>query len=292
MNQIIVGIGEILWDVLPGGKRLGGAPANFAWHVTQAGLEGCVISAIGNDAAGEEILGELEHKGLVHRLQIVPYPTGSVEVELDEWGVPRYHIHEEVAWDYLAFTPQLEVLARRVRAVCFGSLAQRNAVTRDTIHRFLNAMPHGQGQYKVFDMNLRQHYYTKEVLRGSLTKCNVLKLNNEELLIVCSLFGYPTKDIRMVCRRLLADYELEIVILTCGTEGSYIFAPGRESFCPTPRVNVRDTVGAGDSFTAAFCAALLKGKTLEEAHRLAVETSAYVCTCDGAMPELPEELKS
>lgn len=287
MNELIIGIGEILWDKLPDGKRLGGAPANFAWHIAQAGLDSCVVSAIGNDEEGDEILQALKHKDLCRHLTRTPYPTGSVDVELDPQGVPRYQIHEQVAWDYIPFTSQLEALATHTRAVCFGSLAQRNAVTRDTIDRFLNAMPEGEGHYKIFDMNLRQHYYTQALLQNSLRKCNILKLNDEELLTIKSLFSYTQTDFRDICRQLLADYNLKILILTCGINGSSIFTPETTSFYPTPRVEVRDTVGAGDSFTAAFTATLLKGLPLTEAHRRAVEISAYVCTCDGAMPVWP-----
>lgn len=287
MNELIIGIGEILWDKLPDGKRLGGAPANFAWHIAQAGLDSYVVSAIGNDEEGDEILQALKHKDLHHLLTRTPYPTGSVDVELDPQGVPRYQIHEQVAWDYIPFTSQLEALAARTRAVCFGSLAQRNAVTRATIDRFLKAMPEGEDRYKIFDMNLRQHYYTPALLQNSLRKCNILKLNDEELLTVKSLFGYAQTDFGDICRQLLADYNLKVLILTCGINGSSIFTPETTSFYPTPRVEVRDTVGAGDSFTAAFTATLLKGLPLTEAHRRAVEISAYVCTCDGAMPVWP-----
>lgn len=291
MNKIITGIGEILWDRLPEGKRLGGAPANFAWHAAQAGMESCIVSAIGKDNAGDEILHELEKKGLPHLIATTAYPTGSVDVELDPQSVPHYHIREQVAWDYIPFTPQLEDLAAQTRVVCFGTLAQRSAVTRATINRFLDTMPDGDGRYKIFDMNLRQQYYTEALLRDSLRKCNTLKLNDEELLTVSTLFDYTATDTREICHRLLADYHLKILILTCGTNGSYIFTPATESFCPTPRVEVRDTVGAGDSFTAAFTAALLQGMPLPEAHRRAVETSAYVCTCDGAMPVIPQASK-
>ncbi len=288
MNKLIIGIGEILWDRLPDGKRLGGAPANFAWHITQAGLDSCVVSAIGKDETGTEIMQTLEQKGLPHHLSQTAYPTGSVDVELNSQGVPCYNIREQVAWDYIPFTPQLEALAARTRAVCFGSLAQRSAVTRDTINRFLNAMPEEEDRYKIFDMNLRQHYYTPVLLQNSLHKCNILKLNDEELLMVKALFGYTQTDFGAICHQLLADYNLKILILTCGTHGSSIYTPETVSFYPTPRVEVRDTVGAGDSFTAAFTAALLKGLPLTEAHRRAVETSAYVCTCDGAMPVMPK----
>lgn len=284
MHKIIVGIGEILWDMLPEGKRLGGAPANFAWHAAQAGMDSRIVSAIGKDDAGDEILQELNNKGLAHLISTTEYPTGSVDVKLDLQGVPCYNIREQVAWDHIPFTPQLEALALRTHAVCFGSLAQRNTVSRETIKRFLATMPDGDDRYKIFDINLRQQYYTKTLLEESLRECNTLKLNDDELLTIRSLFGYTTEDTREACCHLLSDYDLKILILTCGTDGSYIFTPETESFHPTPRVEVRDTVGAGDSFTAAFTAALLHGLPLTEAHRRAVETSAYVCTCAGGMP--------
>lgn len=292
MNKLVVGLGEILWDMLPEGKRLGGAPANFAYHVAQAGLDSCVVSAVGKDRAGDEILQMLESKKLTFQISRVPYPTGSVGVELGPRGIPCYQIREQVAWDYIPFTAELEALASRATAVCFGSLAQRHAVSRDTINRFLEAMPEGEGIYKIFDMNLRQNFYTTEILQHSLHKCNILKLNDEELLIVKRLFGYSPLDTQETCRALISDYGLKILILTCGTEGSHIYTSTEESFYPTPRVEVRDTVGAGDSFTAAFCAALLQGDSLSTAHRKAVGTSAYVCTCDGAMPDLKPDLKA
>lgn len=290
LNKVVVGLGEILWDCFPEGKRLGGAPANFAHHVAQAGLKSCIVSAIGNDKAGDEILQILEDKKLAYQIARITYPTGSVDVKVDKQGIPCYHIREQVAWDYIPFTPELESLAAQTCAVCFGSLAQRNDVSRATIHCFLDAMPDGEGQYKIFDMNLRQEYYTPELLQNSLNRCNVLKLNEEELSVVKHLFSYTTTDIKETCRELQADYGLEILILTCGTEGSYIFSSQEESFYPTPFVKVKDTVGAGDSFTAAFCAALLKGGSIRDAHRKAVETAAYVCSCDGAMPIVPAGL--
>lgn len=282
----VVGIGEILWDLLPEGKQLGGAPANFAYHVSQFGLDSCVVSAVGPDALGQAIREQLHHKSVNHLLAEVPFDTGTVNVGLDTAGVPRYTIREQVAWDNLPFTPELDTLARCTRAVCFGSLAQRCPTSRDTIRRFLQAMPEEEGCYKIFDMNLRQSFYTTDILTDSLRLCNVLKLNDEELAIVCRLFGFDEATPQAQCRMLLHTFHLEIVILTCGTQGSHIFTPHIESFFPTPRVTVADTVGAGDSFTAAFCASLLQGKSIPEAHRIAVNVSAYVCTRHGAMPRL------
>lgn len=283
-------MGEALWDVLPEGKKIGGAPANFAYHVKQFGLDSCAVSAIGDDALGRELVEKFDEKNLVYHLDIVPYPTGTVQVTLDEEGVPQYEIKENVAWDNIPFTPDLHKLAQETSAVCFGSLAQRNVVSRETINRFLDEIPKENDPLIVFDINLRQDFYTKEVIKDSMKKCNILKINDEELVIVSRLFGYPGIDLENKCWLLLGKYNLKMLILTCGINGSYVFTPGSISFMPTPKVEVADTVGAGDSFTAAFIANILKGKDVKEAHRLAVETSAYVCTQAGAMPTLPESL--
>lgn len=291
MNNIIVGLGEALWDMLPEGKKIGGAPANFAYHVSQFGFDSCVVSAIGNDALGNEILAVFHEKNLKYQLEKVDFPTGTVQVELDAEGVPCYEIKEGVAWDNIPFTQALQTLALSTRSVCFGSLAQRSAVSREAINRFLDAMPDGEGQCKIFDINLRQNFYNKEIIENSLNKCNILKINDEELVIISRIFGYPCIDLQNTCQMLIAKYNLKMLILTCGTNGSYVFTPKEVSFLETPKVNIADTVGAGDSFTAAFCASILKGKSIREAHKLAVEVSAYICTQSGAMPQLPEMLK-
>ena len=264
-NTIVVGMGEALWDMLPEGKKIGGAPANFAYHVSQFGLDSRVVSAVGEDELGTEILKNFREKKLNCMIETVPYPTGTVQVELDINGVPCYDIREGVAWDNIPFTPALEGLARQTRAVCFGSLAQRSVVSRETINRFLDAMPDGEGQYKIFDINLRQGFYTKEILCNSMRKCNILKINDEELVTVSRMFGYPGIDLQDKCWILLAKYNLRMLILTCGVNGSYVFTPGEISFVETPKVEVADTVGAGDSFTAAFVASILKGKPVPEA---------------------------
>lgn len=290
MNNVVVGMGEALWDVLPEGKKIGGAPANFAYHVSQFGLTSCVVSAVGPDALGKEIQENLTSKGLNHLIAEVPYPTGTVQVEIDQAGVPQYEIKENVAWDNIPYTSQLESLAKRTQAVCFGSLAQRNVVSRETINRFLDAMPQTEDSLVVFDVNLRQGFYNKEILCNSMKRCNILKINDEELVTVSRMFGYPGIDIQDKCWILMGKYNLKMLILTCGINGSYVFTPGNVSFQPTPKVDVADTVGAGDSFTAAFIASILKGKSVAEAHSIAVRTSAFVCTKDGAMPVLPSDL--
>ena len=292
MNNIIVGMGEALWDVLPEGKKIGGAPANFAYHVSQFGFDSRVVSAVGNDDLGDEILKVFKEKQLKHQLQTVNYPTGTVQVTLDDNGIPCYDIKEGVAWDNIPFTDDLKRLALSTRAVCFGSLAQRSPVSRATIQRFLDTMPDGEDQIKIFDINLRQGFYTKEILCESMRRCYILKINDEELVTISRIFGYPGIDLQDKCWILLAKYNLKMLILTCGTNGSYVFTPGVVSYQDTPKVPVADTVGAGDSFTAAFTSAILSGKPVPEAHKLAVEVSAYVCTQSGAMPELPSAFKS
>ena len=284
-------MGEALWDVLPEGKKIGGAPANFAYHVSQFGLESRVVSAIGDDALGNEILANFAGKNLKGVIEKVPYPTGTVQVELDANGIPQYDIKENVAWDNIPFTTELEELARHTKAICFGSLAQRNVVSRETIRKFVNAMPAGDDSYRIFDINLRQGFYTSDTICQSMRSCNILKINDEELVTVSRLFGYPGIDLENKCWILLAKYNLKMLILTCGVNGSYVFVPGEVSFVETPVVKVADTVGAGDSFTATFISSILKGKSIKEAHRLAVEVSAYVCTQHGAMPVLPDRFK-
>lgn len=290
MKQIIVGLGEALWDCLPDGKKLGGAPANFAYHVGQFGFDTIAVSAVGNDRLGDETIASLEAKGLKYMMPRVSYPTGTVQVTLDDNGIPTYDIRENVAWDNIPFSPELEELAHNCRAVCWGSLAQRNVVSRDTINKFLDTAP--KDCLKIFDINLRQNFYTQEVISESIKRCNVLKINDEELVVIGRLFGYPGLDMENKCWLILGKYNLDMLVLTCGVNGSYVFTPGSVSFQETPLVDVVDTVGAGDSFTGTFCASILSGMSVKDAHALAVKVSAFVCTQSGAMPVLPEELKN
>ena len=291
MNNIVVGMGEALWDCLPEGRKLGGAPANFAYHVNQMGLEGYVVSAVGSDLLGREILDLFTAKGLSYNMPLVAYPTGTVQVELDCNGIPQYDIKENVAWDNIPFTPALAALANETTAVCWGSLAQRNDVSRITINRFVDIMPKTEGVLKVFDINLRQGFYTADIIEDSLKRCNVLKINDEELVLIGRMFGYPGLDIEDKCWLILGKYNLDMLVLTCGVNGSYVFSKGAMSYLETPKVEVADTVGAGDSFTGSFVASILAGKPIAEAHRIGVNVSAYVCTQNGAMPVIPEELK-
>ncbi len=288
-NRFIVGLGEALWDVLPAGAKLGGAPANFAYHAGQHGLPSMAISALGNDALGDQAIKEFKEKNVNYIMPQLDLPTGRVDVSVDEEGIPSYDFLDNTAWDNIPFTPEMEEVAKNARAVCFGTLAQRSEVSRKTIHDFIKATP--DDCLRIFDINLRQNFYTKEIIQESLRLCNVLKINDEELVAIGRMFDYPGLDMENKCWLILGKYNLDMLVLTCGTNGSYVFAPSETSFQETPKVEVADTVGAGDSFTGTFCASILAGESIAVAHEKAVKVSAYVCTQKGAMPELPEEYK-
>ena len=279
-KKVIVGIGEILWDMLPSGKALGGAPANFAYHAQRLGEEGWAVSAVGDDPLGREILNIVDGKGLHRIISVVGQPTGTVEVTLDARGVPSYNIKEGVAWDNIPFTPEMEALAQRADAVCFGSLVQRMG-SRDSVLKFLRATR--PEALRVFDINLRQHYYSPEVIDESLKLSNILKINDDEIRIVADMFGLGDDD-TAACRALVDRYALKLVILTKGADGSEVITATEAIPQKVGKVKVVDTVGAGDSFTAAFVVAYLRGNSLSDAQRLANETAAYVCSCKGAMP--------
>lgn len=288
--KYVVGIGEALFDCLPEGRKLGGAPANFAYHARQFGQNTIAVSAIGDDNLGKEITAQLESKNQPALLEVVPFETGTVQVALNAAGIPEYEIKQDVAWDNIPYTDALRDLAKQTCAVCFGSLAQRSSVSRQTIKSFLDDMPAGDESLRIFDINLRQQFYSREVLEESFQKCNILKINNEELTFLADMYSWQGISMKDQCWILLSRYALEMLILTCGTDGSYVFMPGSVSFQATPKVSVADTVGAGDSFTGSFVASLLNGKSVEEAHRIAVKVSAYVCTQEGAMPQIPADL--
>lgn len=288
MNKIIVGLGEILWDVFPERKILGGAPANFAYHVSQFGFNGYALSAVGDDLLGREILNSLEEKSLNYLIETTDYPTGTVQVTLSGNGIPQYEICENVAWDNIPFTKRTENLAKSAAAVCFGSLAQRNKTSRETIRKFLKSVP--SDCLKIFDINLRQHFYSKDIIEESLKISNILKINEDEIKVMAELYGWKEVDEQEICIKLLKQFSLELVILTKGVDGSFVFNSEDISYQPTPKVHVADTVGAGDSFTAAFVTAFLHGKPIAEAHQFAVEVSAYVCQQHGAMPKLADAL--
>lgn len=287
---ITVGLGELLWDNLPEGRKVGGAPANFAYHIAMQGIPAAICSAVGDDVDGEALLKAVDSSPVIKDIPRVQAPTGQVYVTMRDAGIPSYEIAENVAYDYIPVTPELEEIASRCGAVCFGTLAQRSEVSHATIMRFLDMMPQDDSVLRVFDINLRPPFYTLGIIEESLKRCNILKINEEELTILARMHRAPSFDIRDICGALLRRYNLKMVVLTCGDKGSFIFTEGDVYYRDTPEVDIADTVGAGDSFTAGLVGALLKGATIEEAHRHAVDLSAYVCSCAGPTPLVPEAL--
>lgn len=282
MEGKIIGLGEILWDMLPTGKQLGGAPANFAYHVCRLGGNGWAVSAISDDELGREIKNTLSTKKLNTILEEVNEPTGTVQVTLNAAGVPTYDITEGVAWDHIPFTERIGNLAKETSAVCFGTLAQRSPESRATIHKFIESMP--AGSLKVFDINLRQKYYDEKIISDSLRLADILKINDEELEIVSRMLCLTGTSVER-CRAISREFNLKFVILTMGGDGSEVILEDRVHLSKPGKINIVDTVGAGDSFTAAFMLAYLRGESIEKAHTLATEVSSYVCTKAGAMPE-------
>ena len=287
-KPVVVGIGELLWDVFPEGKKAGGAPVNFVYHATQMGAEGYAISAVGRDALGDEIVQELEahHIDSHYISKVDDYPTGTVQVSLRD-GIPTYTIVEGVAWDHVPLTEEAIGLMRRADAVCFGTLAQRTRESQETLQALLAYMP--ADSLRFFDINLRQHFYSKALIEVLLGQANIFKINDEELELLRPMFGLEggTEE---VCRWFMKRYGLRYVVLTAGSAYSTIYSETDSSTMPTPKVTVADTVGAGDSFSGAFVSAILAGKTLREAHERAVRVAAYVCTQSGAWPAYPENL--
>ncbi len=279
-TPVIVGIGELLWDELPTGRKVGGAPVNFVYHASQLGAESYAISAVGTDDSGDKIVEELNKYNLKHVIERVDFPTGTVQVTLDK-GNPSYRIQENVAWDNIPITSKAVDVVKRADAICFGSLAQRSPVSSETIYTLLSVAP--QTAIRYFDINLRRPYYSKEVILQSFEAANVLKINVEEMREVRVMLSLSGSDDE-ICRQLLSTYKFRYVILTAGAAYSKVFSHDEISVMDTPAVNVVDTVGAGDAFSGAFISGILSGKSIEEAHRFAVVTAAYVCTKAGAWP--------
>lgn len=288
---MIIGLGEILWDMLPGGKVLGGAPANFAYHCSQLGAESSVISAIGKDDPGCEILEKVEELSLpTEHLYIEDqFPTSTVTVSLDAKGHPEYTIHENVAWDHIPTEHKALDLVSRADAICFGSLAQRSAISRQSIHAYLDQS--SDDCLRVFDINLRQNYYSRDLLEKSLGKADVLKLNDDELIVIRELFSMEGDENELL-QSLLLNFNLKLVALTRGADGSTLYNGSERSDYQSDPVHAVDTVGAGDSFTAAMVMSYLQGASLNDMNRRASELAAFVCTRNGATPDIPAGLLS
>ncbi|HSM46836.1 MAG TPA: carbohydrate kinase [Draconibacterium sp.] len=287
-KPFVAGIGELLWDVLPTGKQVGGAPCNFAFHALQAGCESIVISAVGNEQSGDELLSALAVLNInCEFIQRNGFSTGTVTVKLNESGHPSYSIHENTAWDNVELNPETESKFKELDAVCYGSLGQRNSVSAETIQRLLESVK--PGCLKVFDINLRQHFYSPEIITKSLEFANILKLNDEELPVLSGIFGL-TGDVKKQLEQLSNQFKLQYIVYTMGEKGSIIMRDNEFSFLGSPKVVVADTVGAGDSFTAVLVSGLLKGLPLNKVHEAATRTAAFVCTQKGATPVIPFDI--
>jgi fructokinase len=286
----VIGLGEVLWDLLPSGPQLGGAPANFACHAHALDADAQVISRVGGDPLGRELVDRFVSMGLpCKNLQVdAAAPTGTVSVRLSADGVPEYTIHENVAWDRIEVTREALTAVRAADAICFGTLAQRNPISRASIQQLLSAAP--VTSWRVLDINLRQHFYSREIIERSLRLSNALKLNEEELPVVADFFGL-TKSTHQQMQALADRFQLQLVVLTCGSQGSVIFKEGRWSTQKPAVVDVLDTVGAGDAFTAALLIGLLRKGPLDEIHAFAAEVASYVCTSPGATPGLPDRFR-
>ena len=281
----VIAIGEIVWDCLPAGRQLGGAPLNFAFFAKELGADAYAVSAVGNDSLGDETL-EVAGKTCVDLsyVQRNDLPTSRVLVTLDENGIPQYEIVEGVAWDSIECTDSALDLVKDASVICWGSLTQRSEKSRQSVLSLLEAAP--ASCVKVFDINIRQHYYSREVIETSLAYADILKLNEDELPLVASLLELTGLDHDIVCQ-LIEKYDLKYLVYTHGTDFSEVYsATGEYSHVPTPKVRVVDTVGAGDSFTAVFVTSLLQGLSMRESHAKAVKISAFVCTQHGAINPL------
>ena len=282
----IIGIGEILWDLLPAGKRPGGAPANFAFITSQLGDCGTVVSRVGEDENGAEIFEKLKSYGLeINEIQIDrENPTGTVAVSLKN-GQPEYEIREPVAWDFLEMNDRLRDLAKSCDAVCFGTLAQRNAVARRTIREFTRLTR--SDALRIFDVNLRQQFFSPEILRESLVLANVVKLNNEELPKICEMFAVEGANEMERTKNLRGKFDLRLVCLTSGAKGSLLITKNEASENGGVKIEIADAIGAGDAFTAALTHGFLRGWSLDEINKFANKVGAFVASQTGAMPRFP-----
>jgi len=284
----VVGLGEILWDLLPSGRQLGGAPANFAYCAHLLGDRAVVASRIGDDERGAEIRESLLAAGITDQfLQVDPaHPTGAVQVQVDAAGQPTFQIMSSVAWDFMESTDTWTALAHSADAVCFGSLAQRAATSRRTILDFLDATP--REALRIFDVNLRQNFYSAEIIRESVKRADVLKLNHDEVFRIGDSLGVNLSEGFSFCEEVLKKFDLQLICITRGANGSLLCDPESAHEHPGFQIHMKDTVGAGDAFTAALVHGHLQGNSLAEMNDSANRLGAWVASCAGAMPPLPE----
>jgi fructokinase len=292
MNSNVIGVGEVLWDLLVTGPQLGGAPANFSYHAHALGAQTQVITRVGKDDYGREIIRRFHEMGLPETTVQIDdtVPTGTAIVALSGDGLAHFTIQDNVAWDHIAVTPEALVAASEAHAICFGSLAQRSQPSRNTIQQLVAET--SADALRVFDINLRQQFYSRGLIEESLQLANVLKLNDDELPTLAEMFGLTDLPKHQI-EWLAHTFSLRLVALTRGANGSLLYQKDnnevRWSDCPSRPVKVVDTVGAGDSFTAAMVLGLLRKKDLDEINTIANEVARYVCSQPGATPALPTE---
>lgn len=288
-KPIVVGLGELLWDCFADHRRPGGAPANVAFHAQQLGDQGVVCTRIGEDPLGDELLSYLADNSLStdYIQSDALHPTGWVTVHAQRADAPAYTIHEEVAWDYLQPDPALLGLMRQSAAVCFGTLAQRNSVARKTIYSALAAT--GEECLRVYDVNLRQQWYTERWVHDSLARSTICKLNLDEVSIVGDLLRLNTHDPRRFAEEIFRRYPVQLVCVTRAEGGCLLIDRTESADLPAPSVEVVDAVGAGDSTTAAIIHAQLRGWPLDITCQLANAIGALVVQHQGAMPPLATE---
>jgi len=286
----VVGLGEVLWDLLPAGPQLGGAPANFTHLAAALGARAMMVTRVGDDDLGREVIRRFTQVDLPRdTVQVdLARPTGTVAVTLDEQGVPHYTFAEDAAWEQLEVTSVALQAVRGAHAVCFGTLGQRSATSRKAIQQLVAAAP--ADALKIFDINLRLDFYSREVIEASMRLSNVLKLNEEELDVLTAMFSLHG-DVRQRIEWLARSFAFKVVAVTRGSSGSLIYQEGCWSELPPQPVQVVDTVGAGDAFTAALTLGLLARMPLEDVHVIAAELARYICSQPGATPRLPEEFR-
>lgn len=299
-DLVAVGIGEVLWDVFPDESHFGGAPANFAAHCASFQTHAYVVSRIGTDELGKQAQKKLNENGIDARfLQIDPdHPTGTVQVQISDQGKASYEFADDTAWDHLQWQPPMEDLARNCDVVCFGTLGQRSPMARQAIRQFVEST--GEDCLRVLDVNLRQQFYDSETIRHSLHLANAFKLNEEELPIVLEQCGMSASadryqpdspETRKAARDLMHRFQLRWLTVTAGDAGAALFLENDDFFQSAPKTEVDDTVGAGDSFTAALVCDLLRGRSPASALQHAIQVAGYVCTQPGATPPLPDSLR-
>lgn len=285
-NPLMVGLGELLWDLLPSGKVLGGAPTNFAYIARILGDEGIVASRIGKDELGREACDVMKSLGLstTYLQHDDEQQTGTAGIVLHAGGQPRFTINQPAAWDFLEWTPAWEELSARTDVVCFGSLAQRSAVSAATIDRFITNLP--ETALRVCDVNLREPFYSVDTLRRSFEYADIVKVNQDELLLISVLMGMGTNDAAVIARKLMDEFDLKLVCITRGENGSLLISENRSVEHSGFKIKVADSIGAGDAFTACLAHYYLSGRTLEEISERANRIGSWIATQVGATPAI------